>query len=648
MQDAITVPILIGVIVIAIVGYILIRKYGPHRGQNDTLNGGGLGFTDPKRSPHDVPVHAAPHVKPALSDATAVIAVPLEGGLPMTGVVRGPDMVLPSYVETSGLEMEGRAVSADEKVLCERNECKRSNFIAMVESLQAACPVTSDLRDLLTFTGSCQQPSEQDLIETGVEDNHRRRRRDDQNGQRDEEDASEATHLLPAASRTGEPKPQHLSASSVVPLVILVSLALFALAYVVGSGADDRCPQLEPLYPRVGRKELAGTLLALDEDGERLAAAGRLGRAVQIPTVGYDEMMAGPDPEEGDGRYGDYLRFITFLEETYPKVHATLKRHFVNHFSIIYEWVGTDPEGHKPLMLCAHIDVVPVLNDTIPLWQREPFSGDVEVIKNVGKKKAALDGWIWGRGSVDDKGELIAMMEAAELLLANGFRPRKTHLFAFGHDEETSGRRGAGAMAAFLENTMGLRDGVGMIIDEGTNIREYQGSRLALVSVSEKGYEDLELQIRTPGGHSSLPPDHTAIGMMADVLLQLERNPHPSSMPLSHPFLTCLACVARHGGSGVNPFFRMGVNHANVLAPLLVQMINMDPQARYMIRTSQAADIIKGGVKRNALPEVVTAVVNHRVAVDGSTSKVEARVFKLLKGVARRHRLNMTLYGKAG
>ena len=123
-----------------------------------------------------------------------------------------------------------------------------------------------------------------------------------------------------------------------------------------------------------------------------------------------------------------------YLAQRYPKVHATLKREVVGGTSLLYTWHGSDPKA-MPIALMAHQDVVPVAPGTEADWQAEPFGGVVK------------DGFVWGRGAWDDKGNLIAQLEAVEMLLASGFKPRATIYLVFGADEEVGGQRGARQIA---------------------------------------------------------------------------------------------------------------------------------------------------------------------------------------------------------
>src|SRR5262249_43558959 len=160
-----------------------------------------------------------------------------------------------------------------------------------------------------------------------------------------------------------------------------------------------------------------------------------------------------------------------------------------------------------PIGLLAHQDVVPVAPGTDKDWQHPPYEGIV------------ADGFIWGRGSWDDKGNLYSMLEAAEILAKAGFKPTRTIYFAFGHDEQTTGTGGARHPAGRLASRGGKRDS---FVDGGPlkpdGLVKGLDKPAALIGVAEKGYVTLVLNAVATPGHSSMPPRDTAIGMMAAAL----------------------------------------------------------------------------------------------------------------------------------
>src|SRR5215204_2093242 len=157
------------------------------------------------------------------------------------------------------------------------------------------------------------------------------------------------------------------------------------------------------------------------------AAAKRLSEAIRFRTISSYEK---PD------QHAEALRGMqAHIEKSFPAFHAAAKREIVARYSLLYTWEGSDAKTLDPkalpIALLAHQDVVPVAPGTEKDWQQPPFDGVIS------------DGFIWGRGSWDDKGNLYSMLEAAEAMAKEGFRPKRTIYFAFGHDEETAGTRGA-------------------------------------------------------------------------------------------------------------------------------------------------------------------------------------------------------------
>src|SRR4029450_7532072 len=159
------------------------------------------------------------------------------------------------------------------------------------------------------------------------------------------------------------------------------------------------------------------------------AAAKRLAEALRFRTISSYEK---PD------QHADALRGMqAHIEKSFPAFHAVAKRETVADYSLLYTWEGSDSKA-QPIALLAHQDVVPVAPGTEKDWQQPPYDGVIS------------DGFIWGRGAWDDKGNLYSMLEAAEAMAKAGFKPKRTIYFAFGHDEETAGTKGAKNIAGLL------------------------------------------------------------------------------------------------------------------------------------------------------------------------------------------------------
>jgi len=252
----------------------------------------------------------------------------------------------------------------------------------------------------------------------------------------------------------------------------------------------------------------AGTAARIQIDAD--AVARKLSEAVRFRTISQDEPSAN-DP-------GQLVAFREWLERTYPTVHSKLQREVVGDYSILYTWPGTDA-ALAPVMLLAHMDVVPVQPESENLWVHPPFAG------------AISDGYVWGRGTLDMKTTLVGVMEAAEREITSGKQPRRTIMIGLGHDEEAGGADGAKAIARLLK-ARGVR--LEWVLDEGSVIADGivagLGKPLALIGVAEKGYLTAQIVVTAPGGHSAIPPYETAVTKLARVITRIQENPLPAKV----------------------------------------------------------------------------------------------------------------------
>ncbi|KAJ2975475.1 hypothetical protein NUW54_g11725 [Trametes sanguinea] len=213
--------------------------------------------------------------------------------------------------------------------------------------------------------------------------------------------------------------------------------------------ASSACPQPKPLVP--------SRLRALDEQLQelfanetyRLEAYKAFGGAIKIPTESYEDLL----PVGEDHRWDIFDELHEYLEKTFARVYEGLNVTKVNTYGIVLHWQGSD-EAALPVLMTAHQDVVPVDPATYGEWVHPPYSG-------------YYDGtWIWGRGSCDDKSDLVASLQAVKTLLELGFQPRRTFVWAFGFDEESAGTQGAGHLSPYLERRYGT-NGFALLLDEG-------------------------------------------------------------------------------------------------------------------------------------------------------------------------------------
>lgn len=330
------------------------------------------------------------------------------------------------------------------------------------------------------------------------------------------------------------------------------------------------------------------------------AAIRRLAELLRAPTVSWQETER-IDPEA-------FRQLHAHLEEAFPRVHATLHRETFEGLTLLYSWPGSEP-ALPPVLLMAHQDVVPVPPETAGEWTHPPFGGEI------------ADGFLWGRGALDFKSGLAAILEGAEILLAAGFQPRRTLYFAFGHDEEVGGT-GNRAIAAALQQR-GVR--LAMVLDEGGSVVEGMvpgvAGPVALVGIAEKGYLSLELTARGEGGHSSMPSGETAIGILTRALRRLEEHPFPAQLDFVAGMFAPL---------GRRLAFPYRLIFANIwlFAPLAVRRLSRRPATNALLRTTVAPTLLHAGVKENILPETATATVNLRLMPGETTAAVTGRVRK--------------------
>ena len=317
------------------------------------------------------------------------------------------------------------------------------------------------------------------------------------------------------------------------------------------------------------------------------SAALHLAQALRFPTISHE------DPAAFDSRMFSLLH--AYLRQSYPRAHSELELELVGPASLLYTWKGE--EDLPPVVFMAHQDVVPIEPGTEEAWSHRPFGGEL------------ADGYIWGRGAMDDKGSLIGILEAVETLLARGFRPKRTVYLVLGHDEEVGGEEGAAAVAELLKSR-GVRPL--FVLDEGGAVADGflpgLGRPLATIGIAEKGAASVEIEVKAEGGHSSVPPRQTAIGILSRALVRLEDNPLPGG--IQGPFREMLLTVGRE-----MPFSRrLVLANLWLFGPLVERQLSRVPAADSMMRTSTAVTIVEGGVKANVLPSRATAVVNFRIA----------------------------------
>lgn len=329
------------------------------------------------------------------------------------------------------------------------------------------------------------------------------------------------------------------------------------------------------------------------------AAAEVLAEAVRIPTVMHD----------GSFKAAPFTRWRTFLTARFPRVHRQLEVVAINEHSLLYTWKGLNPKL-PAILLTGHYDVVPAESEvSTGNWDAKPFSGEIR------------DGFIWGRGSMDDKAGVVAMLLAFEKLLTEGFKPSSTIMLALGHDEEVGGAAGAARIAAYLRER-NIRPA--WLLDEGMPITHgvigVVTRPVAMIGVAEKGYLTLELTSLGDGGHTSAPPATTAVDKLASALSTL----HQRGM---EPRLDG-AVSAMFDRLTPHMSFLPRLMFANrwLFEPLLIDQLKAKPSTNAMIRTTSAATMLEGSPKENVLPTRAWARINYRLLPGDSIDDVVTRV----------------------
>ena len=326
-------------------------------------------------------------------------------------------------------------------------------------------------------------------------------------------------------------------------------------------------------------------------------------QAIQIATISKDyPAPVTPEP---------FLAFHQLLIDSFPAVHEFAERTIINDYSLLYKFAGTQKDL-TPVLFMGHMDVVPVDNETLAKWTHAPFSGTV------------ADGQIWGRGAIDDKSTVMALMEAMELAQSQGKRPKRSLYFAFGHDEEIGGTQGAQKIAEYLQK-QGIH--FGFVLDEGglilDGVIQTVDQPVAIIGIAEKGFMNIRLVAERPGGHSSMPPDNTGPGILAQAIVKLEEKQFHATLEYTNITFDALGFFADFSS-------RFAMANQWLTAPLVKHSLLASKNTAAGLRTTTAVTMLKGSSKSNILPTRATAVVNFRILPGETWESVLARVKSII------------------
>lgn len=339
-----------------------------------------------------------------------------------------------------------------------------------------------------------------------------------------------------------------------------------------------------------------------DENIQRKSDYGNiLSKAIQCITVSYD------DPERNNIRDTELIKLHQVLQTNFPLLYKRHPPKIINKYSLVFEIPGEN-DKMKSIMLCSHLDVVPASkNDG---WSPDPFSGDI------------VNGVIWGRGSIDNKHNVVSQLGAIEEILQLNLKPKRNIVIGIGHDEEIGGHEGAKNIAKYLQEQNYTFE---FILDEGTMM--VSGAipgikdNVALIGIAEKGSMNLELSVEGIGGHSSMPSvkDDNVIKVLSQAIVALESNPLPPHFQHDSPFRLSLEYIAN------KLRFPLNVILSNIwlFKPLLENaLVRSSNGVAASMRTTTSVTKVMGGEKINALPTVARAYVNHRIHPFDTCEKV--------------------------
>lgn len=329
------------------------------------------------------------------------------------------------------------------------------------------------------------------------------------------------------------------------------------------------------------------------------SAKDHLSQAITIPIISPEDSAA-------------FYEFRDFIRTTYSLSDSLMEVEYINEFSMIFKWQGTQSDL-KPVILLGHLDVVPVAEENRESWQADPFGGEIR------------DGQVWGRGAIDDKISVIGTLEAVEFLLSEGYVPKRTLYLCFGHDEELGGLEGAVAIVEHLKKQNVKAE---FVLDEGFAITQglVPGIErdVALIGTAEKGFLTLELSVNLEGGHSSMPGKETAIDVLSRAIVKLRDNPFPPY--ISQPVRDFMA----HAGPEMSFVQKMAFANPAIFKPMIVSTYEKKPSGNALIRTTIAPTIINAGIKENVIPYRASASVNFRTLPGTSINDVKERVANII------------------
>ncbi len=335
---------------------------------------------------------------------------------------------------------------------------------------------------------------------------------------------------------------------------------------------------------------------------DAMLVAEQVSQAIQFQTISHP--LGAPD------RPDDYEAFLDWVGTTFPHIEEAMDRTLVSGFTPIYHWEGGDPDAGA-ILISGHYDVVPIEGD----WSRDPWAGEI------------ADGYVWGRGAMDMKGGLVALLHAVDRLAASGFAPQQDIYIALTQDEEIGGQGGAAAVAQYMLD-QGIE--IDWTLDEGSFVLRDMlsgiSSDIAMINLAEKGYMSVRITATADGGHSSMPQNDNAIAQLAQVITALQENQVPGGLDgVTGDMFDTL-------GPHMSFVERMLFANQWLFAPVIEGVLSGTNTTNAILRTTTAPTMLSGSETENVLPTSASVVVNFRLHPRDTPEMVLAHIEGLLPG----------------